>query len=111
MFGLFMAPQKYGRSQVPETGGIEQPPARLSWDCDTPVRSHRELDDVAIAPEPPARRLQIGRIDEQWKRSGGERRLRADARLGHGARPQLRVVFGGQPVDRAHLGETADPVD
>src|SRR5258708_4138750 len=84
-----MAPQYYGRRQEAKSCRIEQAAARLPRHHHAAILPHGQLDDVAIAAEPAARRLEIGRIDEQ--RQGRRRpcRLRSDARFRHRARPEL----------------------
>src|SRR5439155_15481317 len=103
-----MAPQYYRRGQEAKSARIEQPPTGLLRYGHTAVLTHRQLDDVAVAAEPAARRLEVRGIDEQRQRRGGERGLRSNTRLRHRPRPQRGAVLRSQPVDAADLREAAD---
>src|SRR6266516_5460015 len=105
-----MAPQEYRRGQEAESARIEQPAARLLRHRHTSVPSHGELDDITVAAEPAARKLQVGWEDEQRQGSRRQCRLRADARFRHRASPQLRAVLGCEAVDATNLSQPADAV-
>src|SRR6185437_15777939 len=87
-----------------KTAGVQQCRYRHSRHVHPALLTHGELDNVHVAAKPAGAGLEIRRIDEPRKGRRGQRRLRSEAGLRHGAGPQSNAGVLSNPHDPTDLG-------